>query len=122
MVSLVLVLILSSSGVCDILSLHKNDTACQKGKIVDAGLSVTISGLCKITLCSINQTRLFTLPDLSLRRLEKNNRSVLHNSYLVEISSGDGFSHHNQLIKAAQKIPLSFSPPPIFYLNCTLIC
>ena len=121
-VSLVLVLILSSGGVCAILSLHKNDTACQKGKTVDAGLSVTISGLCKIPPCNINQTRIFTLPDISLRKLETENRFVLNITDQASLSAVAGVLPENQMIKAAQKIPLSFSPPPIFYLNCTLIC
>lgn len=121
-VSLVLVLILSSSGVCDILFLHKNDTSCQKGKTVDAGVRVTISGLCKITLCSINKSPLFTLPDLSLRRLETQSRFVLNITNQASLSAVAGVLPDNQMIKAAQKIPLSFSPPPIFYLNCTMIC
>jgi hypothetical protein len=122
MVSLVLVLILSSSGVCAILSLHKNDTACQKGKTVDAGFRVTISGLCKIPPCSINQTRIFTLPEISLRRLEEENRSVLNTTGQVSLSEVAGALPDNQMLRAALKIPLSFKPPPIFYLHCTLIC
>jgi len=122
MVSLLLILILFPIGVCAILSLHGGSSECQKDKFTDAEFSMTLSGLCKVPPCSINKIRLFTLPDLSFRRSEKENRSVLHNSSPISIPSVIGASPDNQILKAALKIPLSIKPPPIFYLHCTLIC
>jgi hypothetical protein len=121
-VSVTLVLMLFSSGFCAILSLHKNDTACQKGSSPDALVSTTISGLCKIALCSINNNPLFALPDLSLRRLETERFSVQHHPNPVSVSSEIAALPNNQMMKDALKIPLSFSPLPVFYLNCTMIC
>jgi hypothetical protein len=122
MISLVLLLILSSSGVCAILSLYPDNTSCQKNKALDAGVRMAISELCNIPLCNINQPRLFTLPDVLLRRLETESRSVLNNLIYATLSAFAGVLPDNQLLKAALKTPLSFKPPQIIYLNCTLIC
>jgi hypothetical protein len=121
-VSVALVLVFFSSGVCTIVSTHTTNSACHNTKSQNLGNGITISGLCKIVPCSINKTRLFTLPDLPLRRLETESRSVQHYPSSVSILSDIAALPDNQLIKDLLKIPLSFNPPPIFYLNCTLIC
>jgi hypothetical protein len=122
MISLVLVFILSSSGICAILSLYPDNTACQKNKALDGGVWMAISELCNIQPCNINQSRLFILPDVLLRRLETESRSVLNKLIQVTVSAFAGVLPDNQLLKAALKKPLSFKPPQIIYLNCTLIC
>jgi hypothetical protein len=122
MICLALVLILSSSGVCTILSLYSDKTPCQKDSHLDNGVHVTISRLCKILPCSLTQFHFFTLQEISLRRLKTENRSFLNDSKQAALSTAEGVILNDQMVKAALKIPLSFKTPPIFYLHCILIC
>jgi hypothetical protein len=121
-VSIVLVLVLSSGGVCALLSQHKVNPSCQKAKNPDNDIMATISGLCKIQACSLNKTHLFILPDISLLRFETEYRSVLTNPVLGAISIVTDIPPENRIKKGVLKIPLSFRHPQIYYLNCALIC
>ena len=91
--------ILFSSGSCAIVSMHTTSSACHHTRSSNAGLDLTISGLCKITLCNFNKSRLFILTDVSLRRLETEKRYVQHTPKMVSILSDIFILPHNQIMK-----------------------
>jgi hypothetical protein len=120
--SILLVLVLASSGVCAIFSLHDRESTCQKNKPYKDGILAPASKSCKVLPCSTDKIPVFILPDSRVSKIERINQDNCHTFHSYGIwetlryacaSSRSGLYHMN-LLRA--------DPPFFFIMNCAFLC
>jgi len=117
-----IVLGLASPGVCGIWSPHTRKTPCEKSKSLDEGIGAAASGFCEMLPCHFKKGSLFLLGDSSSRQIKTKNRQNSQVPGSAAIPETRSILPERLAAKAILKPPLSFCPPPLFYLNCCLIC
>lgn len=122
LISIAIILSLASTGVCAILSPHTLKAACEKNKSFNNGIGAAASGQCKVRPCHSEKGQLFLLPDASAGRFKTENRQAPQSPGPAAILTTHSLLSDPQAAKAFPKPPLSYYPPPLFYLHCSLIC
>jgi hypothetical protein len=112
---------LAASTACATLSLRTGKMGCHKSQAANQGYARVSQARCAMLPCQAVQGSVFLLPDTASRRSEHQkdapcqiNGAGTNESYLATVfSSSTG--------KAVLKRPISFKPPSLFILNCSLV-
>jgi hypothetical protein len=120
--AILLVLVLTSSGVCAIFSLADRESTCRKNKPFKDGILAPASKSCKVLPCSTGKISVFILPDSRVSKIERINQDNYHTFHSYGIwetlryscaSSRSGIYHLN-LLRA--------DSPSFFIMNCAFLC
>jgi hypothetical protein len=121
-ICMALVLSLATTGLCALLTSHQVNTSCQKsrsmGKITAAGAS----GSCEMLPCHSKKGQPVLLPDAWAGRFKTEDRRTSLGPGPVAVPASFTLLLDTRPFKAFYDLPLSFYPPPLFHLHCSLIC
>lgn len=114
---------IAANWSCSASLMQSSKAHCKKSQHVDDGITKPVSGSCHMRPCHAREAKLFLLPDSPSRRLQNEHR------HSVPISS-ESFSSSSILADrrwfkwpgGEPRPPSSLSPPPLFLVQCAIIC
>lgn len=112
----------AAGWTCGSEPLQSIKTPCKKSLSLDDGITRHASGTCHVLPCQGKNISVFAFPDSPLRRSQTEKRSLFSvpGSALASTSSpGPLFASSAE---GVLKLPLPFTPAPLFTLHCILIC
>lgn len=121
LVCISLVLTLASTGVCAVSAHHTRNVSCERSKSFDHVILAAPSGFCQVLPCDLKMKSPFLLTNSSTRQIKNENRKTSLRSDSMTIPGNHLGLSDPWATLAVQEPPLSFYPPPLFYLHCSII-
>jgi len=123
LICMAVVLSLASGGVCPIFAKHPPETFCKKTRTVHKGIGTAAAGKCHVLPCQAkDRHRLFLMGDASTGRSKTQDRQARQSLGTAFILETRLLFSHPQGGTAVLKAPSPLTPPPLFYIHCSLIC